>query len=183
MSVDLDGRVRLKLVVTGPVGAGKTTAITAVSDIEPITTDEVATDETAFRKPRTTVALDFGLVRLGEGAEVHLYGTPGQDRFDFMWEVLAEGAIGILILVDATMPDAARQLGGFVDAFDALGRRPLAVGVTHMDLVPGFDLGPLLRALAERGVVAPVLPIDPRSPEDVALLIEALVATLDPDLV
>lgn len=174
---------RLKLVVTGPVGAGKTTAIAAVSDIDPITTDELATDETALLKPRTTVALDFGLVRLDGGAEVHLYGTPGQARFDFMWEVLAEGALGVLILVDATMPDADHQLGAFIDAFAALGPRPVAVGITHLDLVPGFDLTPLHRVLDDRGLVAPVLSVDPRDPVDVALLIEALVATLDPDLV
>lgn len=174
---------RIKIVVTGPVGAGKTTAIAAVSDIEPVTTDEAATDETAAKKPHTTVALDFGLVHLDDGAEVHLYGTPGQERFDFMWELLVDGALGVVTLVDGTMPDAAGQLAAFVDAFDAYGRRPVAVGVTHTDLVPGFDLEPLHRTLEDRGIAAPVLSIDPRDPADVGLLIEALVSIIDPDLV
>ena len=71
-----------KIIFAGPVGAGKTTAIGAISDIPPITTDAVASDMTANRKPNTTVAMDYGLMKLDGLERVHLYGTPGQERFD-----------------------------------------------------------------------------------------------------
>ncbi len=83
-----------KVLFTGPVGAGKTTAIRTISDHLPMMTDVAATDETRDRKPSTTVAMDYGVIRLGRDEVVHLYGTPGQDRFDFMWEILTKGGGG-----------------------------------------------------------------------------------------
>ncbi|MEE9356953.1 MAG: ATP/GTP-binding protein [Sedimenticolaceae bacterium] len=75
-----------KIIFTGPVGARKTTAINAVSDTPVIMTDEVASDMTRTRKKSTTVAMDYGVMNLGSGERVHLYGTPGQERFNFMWD-------------------------------------------------------------------------------------------------
>ena len=72
-----------KIIFTGPVGAGKTTAIAALSDIAPVSTAAKATDMTRDRKEKTTVAMDYGAMRLEDGGTVHLYGTPGQERFDF----------------------------------------------------------------------------------------------------
>ncbi len=83
-----------KIIFAGPVGAGKTTAIKSLSDIPVMTTDEDATDMTTNRKPQTTVAMDYGLLKLEGGERVHLYGTPGQERFDFMWDILTEGGLG-----------------------------------------------------------------------------------------
>ena len=77
-----------KLVFAGPVGAGKTTAVQSLSDIEVVSTESVATDETRRLKRTTTVAMDYGVMRLDNGDQVHLYGTPGQKRFDFMWDIL-----------------------------------------------------------------------------------------------
>ena len=85
-----------KIIFTGPVGAGKTTAIASISDIEPIRTDEHASDMTQKRKSNTTVAMDYGMIRLGPKEKVHLYGTPGQERFDFMWDILTKGGIGLV---------------------------------------------------------------------------------------
>lgn len=177
-------RQRLKIVVTGPVGSGKTTAITAISDRPPLSTDEIATDEVALRKKHTTVAFDFGVVELGNGDEVHLYGTPGQERFDFMWDVVSTGAVGVIILLDCTMPAAPEVLGQFVSAFSTLIRETaLVVGLSHTDLVPSVDLAPFHAVLASEGIHAPVLSVDPRSRRDVAIALESLLAVLDPDLV
>jgi len=71
-----------KIIFTGPVGVGKTTAIAALSDEPPIQTDASASDMTAVRKGYTTVAMDYGLIQLDENTKIHLYGTPGQERFD-----------------------------------------------------------------------------------------------------
>jgi len=89
-----------KIVFTGPVGAGKTTAIRTLSDIEPISTEQYATDETKNLKEETTVAMDYGSMMLGGKERIHLYGTPGQKRFDFMWEILSEGSIGLIVLAN-----------------------------------------------------------------------------------
>ena len=83
-----------KIIFTGPVGAGKTTAISALSDTEIVCTNEAATDMTQDRKKETTVAMDYGIMKLAGGERIHLYGTPGQERFNFMWEILVEGGIG-----------------------------------------------------------------------------------------
>src|SRR5690606_3823761 len=77
-----------KILFTGPVGAGKTTAITSLSDTPPVLTESLASDGTMRRKPTTTVALDYGVMRLSVKDQLHLYGTPGQERFDFMWDIL-----------------------------------------------------------------------------------------------
>ena len=73
-----------KIIFTGPVGAGKTTAIAAISDTQVLNTDTKATDMTSDRKDTTTVAMDFGTIRFDNNIQIHLYGTPGQERFDFI---------------------------------------------------------------------------------------------------
>ena len=94
-----------KLVFAGPVGAGKTTAIQTLSDIEVVSTDAYASDEVRLLKKTTTVAMDYGLMKLASGDQVRLYGTPGQQRFDFMWEILSENALGLVLMLKASAPD------------------------------------------------------------------------------
>ena len=86
-----------KIIFSGTVGAGKSTAIAALSDIPPVATEAVASDETGLIKKTTTVAMDYGVLNLPGGEKVMLYGTPGQERFSFMWEILSEGAIAFLV--------------------------------------------------------------------------------------
>src|ERR1700744_3926655 len=101
----------LKIVVTGPFAAGKTTLIRTISEITVLSTEKGITDATRSRKSDTTVAIDFGRIRIDRDLVLYLFGTPGQDRFDFMWEILGEGMLGYVLLVDATPPDS---LGGAV---------------------------------------------------------------------
>ena len=109
-----------KIIFTGPVGAGKTTAIGAISDITPITTDAMASDMTLNRKGHTTIALDYGVLNLDENTKVHLYGTPGQERFDFMWEILSTGGMGLILLIDNSRPNPIKDMQFFLDAFKEL---------------------------------------------------------------
>ena len=121
----------LKLVISGPVGAGKTTFVQSLSEIPVVNTDELASEE--IGKTHTTVALDFGMLTL-DGIPVHLFGTPGQDRFDFMWEILCEGALGLLVLVAGNRPQDfphARKIMEFITSRVPV---PFLVGVTRQDL-------------------------------------------------
>ncbi|HVJ62348.1 MAG TPA: hypothetical protein VM555_06505, partial [Tahibacter sp.] len=81
-----------KIVFTGPMGVGKTTAIAAISDEAPVSTDVFNTDREAFDKALTTAGLDYGHIALDDGTAVRLYGTPGQARFRFMWDILGLNA-------------------------------------------------------------------------------------------
>jgi uncharacterized protein len=121
----------LKLVVSGPVGAGKTSFIRSLSETEVIDTDELASEN--IGKERTTVALDFGTLTLDE-VPIYLFGTPGQDRFDFMWEILCEGSLGMILLVAGDKPKDfphARKILEFVTSRIEV---PFVVGVTRQDL-------------------------------------------------
>lgn len=171
-----------KIIFTGPVGAGKTTAINVLSDIDTVSTETGATDETRDRKDQTTVAMDFGRVALSGGASIHLYGTPGQERFDFMWDILVEGAIGLVLLVDNSRPDPMKDLRFFATAFrEFIDQTAVVVGVTRSDLAPVPIPEDYQRELSMLGLDSiPIFEVDARSRRDVVLLIEALLCSLDP---
>ena len=92
------GGQAVKVVVTGPFAAGKTTLIRTISEITVLSTERGITDATRKRKAETTVAMDFGRITIDRDLVLYLFGTPGQDRFDFMWEILGEGMLGYLLL-------------------------------------------------------------------------------------
>jgi signal recognition particle receptor subunit beta len=172
-----------KIIFTGPVGAGKTTAINSISDVPPIMTDAAASDMTKLRKSSTTVAMDYGIMNLAGGEKLHLYGTPGQERFDFMWDILTTGGIGLILLLDNTRADPFQDMKFFLDTFDKfITNTSVAIGVTQMDLSkkPAIeDYHIQLRAL---NLNPPVFAVDARVKNDVSLLVQALLYSLDPGL-
>lgn len=171
----------------GPVGAGKTQAIRSISDIDVVDTDVRATDETRRIKPNTTVSMDLGVVRLGGGGKLRLLGTPGQDRFDFMWDILLRQARGVVLLLNACAADPLADLEHYASriAQRLAGREvPLVVAVTHADLLPAHALAPYARALAAQvparfSVQPPVLRIDARDAEQVRRLLMVMTAMLE----
>jgi len=171
-----------KIIFTGPVGAGKTTAIGALSDIEPVRTDANASDMTRERKPQTTVAMDYGAMRLDDGSRVHLYGTPGQERFDFMWEILTEGGIGLVLLIDNARDDPMRDLRFYIEAFAKFIRNTaVVVGVSRFDLKNNPPIEAYNERLAALGFPnVPVFEVDARNRRDISLLVEALLSVIDP---
>lgn len=172
-----------KIVFTGPVSAGKTTAIAAISDTVPVKTEARASDKTRHLKTHTTVAMDYGVMDLGEGEKLHLYGTPGQERFEFMWEILTEGVLGMVILVDDSDADPLQRLFQYLSVFDPVLRETkFVVGVTKTDLTGTASLSEYYEKLEHYGYRAPVLEIDGRSREDVALLIQTLLFSIDPGI-
>ena len=172
-----------KIVFAGPVGAGKTTSIASISDIEPFTTEEFATDEVKSLKDKTTVAMDYGLMELGNGEHIHLYGVPGQMRFDFMWEIITEGGIGLVLLLNNENEKPLEEMECYLDSFKSfIERTALAVGVTRMQPGKGPGLDDYAACLARRGMRAPVFEVDGRKAEDVVTLVQSLLYTLDPGL-
>jgi len=125
----------LKLVVSGSVNAGKTTFIRTISEIEPITTDEWASEDSVKeKKSMTTVALDYGRLTVDEGLVLNIYGTPGQKRFDFMWEILSEKAFGIIFLADSTNQEDIESTKNIIHYFNSHINLPYIICVTKLDL-------------------------------------------------
>jgi signal recognition particle receptor subunit beta len=172
-----------KIIFTGPVGAGKTTAISSISDLAPIKTDAAASDMTKNRKASTTVAMDYGVMNLEGGEKVHLYGTPGQERFDFMWEILTTGGIGLILLLDNTRADPFQDLRFFLNAFDKfINATAVAIGVTQMDVSQKPSISDYHQQLQGMGLKPPLFAVDAREHNDISMLVQALLYTLDPGL-
>ncbi|MDO9213519.1 MAG: ATP/GTP-binding protein [Methylococcales bacterium] len=172
-----------KIIFTGPVGAGKTTAINSISDLPPIKTDAAASDMTKSKKSATTVAMDYGVMNLPGGEKLHLYGTPGQERFDFMWDILVTGGIGLVLLLDNTRADPFVDMKFFLDAFDKfIGDTAVAVGVTQMDVSAKPTIEDYQVQLGGMGLKLPVFAVDARVRNDVSILIQSLLYSLDPGL-
>src|SRR5512145_600702 len=124
----------VKMVVTGPFSAGKTQFIQSVSEIDVVATErKISSDEERTVKSATTVAMDFGRITVDEDLVLHLFGTPGQKRFDFMWEILSEGMLGLVILVDSTRPETFRETNRIIDFFVSYRDTPYVIAANKQD--------------------------------------------------
>lgn len=172
-----------KIIFTGPVGAGKTTAISSISDVPTIQTEEAASDEIKQMKDSTTVALDYGAIILKDQTRIHLYGTPGQKRFDFMWEILTNGGIGLLLLIDGSDTEALDNLSFFIKSFQKfIDKTSVVVGITKQEEKKCYDIEEYRQLLNTKQPIIPIFEIDARNKKDIALMVETLLYTLDPKL-
>jgi signal recognition particle receptor subunit beta len=163
----------VKIVVTGPFAAGKSTLIRTISEITVLSTEKDITDETKSRKAETTVAMDFGRITIDKDLVLYLFGTPGQDRFDFMWEILGEGMIGYILLLDAQRPDSLDEAVGILAAFRRMAHVPFAVGLNRTEgMEPGTEQR--IRETLQLGDDVPVLPCDATDRESVKAVLLAL---------
>lgn len=168
-----------KLLFAGAMGAGKTTAIAAISDDAPVQTEAVNSDRAQHSKALTTVGFDYGEIALDGGDRLRLYGMPGQDRFSFMWKVASEGALGVIVLADNSRPDPVKDLSLYVESFRALadcgamviGIGRLGEGHTSVESYAAW--------LASQGLSLPVFTVDVRRRDDVLLLLDALLYQIE----
>jgi signal recognition particle receptor subunit beta len=175
--------VEHKIIITGPMGAGKTTAIAAVSEVAPIVTD-VTNNDREVDKEMTTVGFDYGHLTLDNGDRIRLFGTPGQERFKFMWRTLSNGALGVIILTDNSRPDPIADLAVYLDGFsEQLKTLPCVVGVGRSETHLQPDLQAYADKLESAGYVFPILPVDVREHGDVTLLVDTLLSQIEADLV
>lgn len=173
-----------KIVFTGSVGVGKTTAIQTMSDIPIVNTNEEASDTTKNRKSQTTVAMDYGRINVGKKEKIHLYGTPGQERFSFMWDILTKGALGLILLIDNTRDNPQEDLKFYTHAFkDFIKEDNLVIGITRMDEIATPSINSYRKLLNQLAISAPVFTVDARERQDISALIQALLFSLDPEII
>jgi small GTP-binding protein len=163
----------VKIVVTGPFSAGKTTLIRTISEITVLSTEKDITDDTRSRKAETTVAMDFGRITIDRDLVLYLFGTPGQDRFDFMWEILGEGMLGYILLIDSSRPDSLEEAVGILGAFRKMARVPFVVALNRAPGLEPADEAKVRHALA-LGEDVPVVPCDATDRESVKSVLLAL---------
>lgn len=135
------------MVVTGPFNCGKTHFVGAISEIDVVSTERKISSEAEKVKDQTTVAMDFGRITVDDELILYLFGTPGQRRFDFMWEILAEGMLGFVVLVDSARPETFREAKSILETFRAYAPTPYIVAANKQDLPDAWALDDLRIAL------------------------------------
>jgi uncharacterized protein len=138
----------VKMVVTGPFSAGKTAFIRSVSEIDVVSTErKISSSQEKSVKEATTVAMDFGRITVDDDLVLYLFGTPGQRRFDFMWEILSEGMLGFVVMVDSTRPETFREARSILETFRAYAPTPYVVAANKQDKQDAWDIEDMRHAL------------------------------------
>src|SRR5512146_1483677 len=139
----------VKMVITGPYASGKTEFIKSISEIDVVSTEAQVSKETAEAqvKDNTTVAMDFGRITVDDDLVLYLFGTPGQRRFDFMWEILSEGMLGFVVMVDSTRPETFREARSILETFRAYAPTPYVVAANKQDLSDAWEVEDMRHAL------------------------------------
>ncbi|MCJ7585664.1 MAG: ATP/GTP-binding protein, partial [Anaerolineales bacterium] len=138
----------VKMVVTGPFNSGKTEFIRSVSEINVVSTErKISTMAEKTVKEATTVAMDFGRITVDEDLVLYLFGTPGQKRFDFMWEILSEGMLGFIVMVDSTRPETFREARSILETFRAYAPTPYVVAANKQDKQDAWEIDDVRHAL------------------------------------
>jgi small GTP-binding protein len=164
-----------KVVVTGPFNVGKTEFVRTVSDIPIVSTEKRITDHLASTKEETTVAMDYGHTRLGDDM-FHLYGTPGQPRFDFMWDILSTEMQAYLLLVDSSDRQSLLPAKQLLRVFSRKGRVPCLVVANKQDMDNALSVEEISKRLGldEKTPIVPCVAIDKDSARNVMKELQVL---------
>lgn len=167
------------MVVTGPFNAGKTQFIRSISEIDVVSTERRITSTPEKVKDETTVAMDFGRITVDEDLILYLFGTPGQKRFDFMWEILSEGMLGFIVLIDSARPETFREARRILEIFRGYAPTPYVVAANKQDSPDAWSAEDLRIALkiAEDVKVLPCVATDKESVKNI--LLELLYSILE----
>jgi small GTP-binding protein len=170
----------VKMVITGPFSSGKTEFISSISEIDVVTTERgITTAAEKTVKDSTTVAMDFGRITVDDDLVLYLFGTPGQRRFDFMWEILAEGMLGFVVMVDSTKPETFREAKSILETFRAYASTPYVVAANKQDMPDAWNTDDLKIALRIEDNVK-LLPCVAKDKESVkTVLLELLYSILE----
>lgn len=170
------------ILFAGPMGAGKTTAIQTLSEIDVVLTEATNTERDVVDKPTTTVALDYGEITIGDEDKVRLYGVPGQRRFDFMWEILKERAIGMVLLVNNDAPDAVALMLEYLGEFSELhDRGGVVIAISRYDIsrTPSLDDYSDAITAAYPHMLAPVFSVDARNFDQMRMVLMTLILNIE----
>ncbi|MDZ4168839.1 MAG: ATP/GTP-binding protein [Coriobacteriia bacterium] len=163
----------VKVVVTGPFNAGKTTFIKAVSEITVLSTERQVSDASGEGSGETTVAMDFGRITVSDDVVLYLFGTPGQARFSFMWETLSEGMLGFVLLVDTTEPGTFADAKEMIEFFTQMSDVPFVVAANKVDADDTETIRRVRTELALADAI-PLLPVDARERDSVKAVLLGL---------
>ena len=169
----------VKMVITGPFSAGKTQFIGSISEIDVVATERKISSAAEQIKDTTTVAMDFGRITVGDDLVLYLFGTPGQRRFDFMWDILSQGMLGFVVMVDSTKPETFREAKRILETFESYTGTPYVVAANKQDMEDAWepdDLRIILR-LREEVKILPCIATDKESVKNV--LLELLYSILE----
>ncbi len=169
----------VKMVVTGPFSSGKTEFIGTISEIDVVSTERKITSSAEQIKSSTTVAMDFGRITVGDDLVLYLFGTPGQRRFDFMWDILSQGMLGFVVMVDSTKPETFREAKRILETFESYASTPYVVAANKQDVEDAWepeDLRIILR-LKPTVKILPCVATDKETVKNV--LLELLYSILD----
>lgn len=170
---------RKKIIFIGPIGAGKSTAISAVSDSAAVATEARNSDTDIVDKATTTVAMDYGELKLDDNNTIGLYGIPGQRRFNFIWPVVSKGAFGCILLLDASHENCWDDLDYFLKSFSKFSEKgSLIIGLNRAEDVEAC-IKKSQDIVQDNNFALPVFVGDPRDRNDVCMLIEALIANVE----
>jgi hypothetical protein len=163
----------VKVVVTGPFNAGKTTFIKAVSEITVLSTERQVSDVSGEGGGETTVAMDFGRITVSDEVVLYLFGTPGQERFSFMWETLSEGMLGFVLLVDVTDEGSFADAMSMIRFFRQMSDVPFVVAANKVE-ADDVEAIRQVRERLELDEAVPLLPVDAREKDSVKAVLLGL---------
>jgi len=173
---------KIKIVVSGPFAAGKTQFINTISEIETVKTEaRTSKSDEKNVKDYTTVAMDFGRIKIDDEHTLYLFGTPGQSRFDFMWDILGKGMVGLVVLVDSTDPATFHEARKIINYFESRYPAPFVVGCNKQDLKGAWSPEDIRTAL-DLDESVKVLPLIATNKENVKTVLLELLEEISKNL-